>query len=884
MAWILCGLNGGSGGIPFTLTVTTDEDFIGETLTLSNGTVTLEQTVPNSCTVVFSIPATGTWELSNSLTQQVEEIIVNADYECELTNVPDGKTVLPTDDIQIWLKCAGINDKSYTTLAEVLADNDTLLALITSDNAIDYMARSKTWTKSTAVVPTMTSNTTPSGEVIFSSSRGSDYAPWKAFDGNNSTIWQCYGIQAPQYIGYHSTQQFKVGYIRYRINGLRDQSGKIQGSNDGSTWVDLTEEVSFNQPSSNWYTESLTKNIDNYDRYRIYLTSIENKDGSNRYADFYEIQFYTEVGITENSTAMQYINSYDYAATTLLEDRDWCEAICNSEYSELVLNAKVPVMTSNTTPSGECSEAVSYGGNYPPYYAFDGNTSTKWVYGGSSTTTWIQYQFPSAITLAKMTFKGNTDSPYLVPTQIVVQGSNDGSTFTDLKTITDIAADSSDHEVSIGAVDAPYAYFRLLCTARSYSSAYYAQFCEIQFYGRQPGGVQTWLHKAGITDKNYTTLAEVLADTTTLAALMASEDAVDYLVTCKGWATAQALIPTMTSNTTPSGECFGNSHVYGSNYYYAFDDSSSTYVSANQNQVNGLLLGYKFTSPTNIGAIKFWNRQNNPDAPTYGISHYKLQGSNDNGSTWTDITGELVMGNPYSVEPWTQHISNASAFEMVALYVMNAWDGASTTQTTTLYCNINKIQFYSASITDSETAMSYIGLNNYCANTLLADSTWCEAICNSTYFESVLNAKVPVMTSDTTPSGVCSASRYPTSYNPYKAFNGSAYGWEPDAYAMSDNDWIQYQFPDDVAVYKFSLRAGAGGGTQTYKMQSSPDNSAFTDRSAEVTVTTPSSNPQWTDFIATSSAKVKYWRMLYVARQSTYNGWLQVQFYGRVDV
>ena len=39
----------------------------------------------------------------------------------------------------------------------------------------------------------------------------------------------------------------------------------------------------------------------------------------------------------------------------------------------------------------------------------------------------------------------------------------------------------------------------------------------------------------------------------------------------------------------------------------------------------------------------------------------------------------------------------------------------------------------------NSTAMSYIGLNNYSANTLLANSTWCTGICNSTYFESVLN-------------------------------------------------------------------------------------------------------------------------------------------------
>ena len=37
--------------------------------------------------------------------------------------------------------------------------------------------------------------------------------------------------------------------------------------------------------------------------------------------------------------------------------------------------ALIPIMTSNTTPSGI---ATSIGGIFPPYYAFDGNSSTYW--------------------------------------------------------------------------------------------------------------------------------------------------------------------------------------------------------------------------------------------------------------------------------------------------------------------------------------------------------------------------------------------------------------------------------------------------------------------------------------------------------------------------
>ena len=73
-------------------------------------------------------------------------------------------------------------------------------------------------------------------------------------------------------------------------------------------------------------------------------------------------------------------------------------------------------------------------------------------------------------------------------------------------------------------------------------------------------------------------------------------------------------------------------------------------------------------------------------------------------------------------------------------------------------------------------AMGLIGLNNYASNTLLDDNTWCTAICNSSYFENVLNAKVPILSSNQGPDGgtvIIDSQHTPQSGNePYKAFDG----------------------------------------------------------------------------------------------------------------
>ena len=158
------------------------------------------------------------------------------------STVPDGKTVTPTDDISIWLACGG-RSETYTTLSQVLADVACLSALINSNNAVDYLVRSTTWTS----------------------------------------------------------------------------------------------------------------------------------------------------GITADSSAMSYIGLNNYAANTLLADSTWCTAICNSTYFESVLNVKVPVMTSNTTPEGECFGSPTYASD-PAWKAFDGTTSNQAAYSSNSDAT-IGYGF-----------------------------------------------------------------------------------------------------------------------------------------------------------------------------------------------------------------------------------------------------------------------------------------------------------------------------------------------------------------------------------------------------------------------------------------------------------------------------------------------------------
>lgn len=221
---------------------------------LGKGGQFIVMTSLGSNTFVANVTDYGQWDVYDGTVATVYgsvEVDTVKEYYVDLMT-PEGSTVLPTDDVQIWLACASITDKAYTTISQVLADTSTLSTLIASNNAVDYMARSTTWASdvcadSTAMsyiglnnycsnsliavsdwinaiansvyiesvlnvkAPVMTGTTTPSGEVLYSTTYGSTYDGWKAFDGNPATEWASASTNYQnQYIGYDFKRSVKI--------------------------------------------------------------------------------------------------------------------------------------------------------------------------------------------------------------------------------------------------------------------------------------------------------------------------------------------------------------------------------------------------------------------------------------------------------------------------------------------------------------------------------------------------------------------------------------------------------------------------------------------------------------------------------------------------
>lgn len=479
-----------------TINLTYDNAFRGLTITCVNGGTTISKTAPISGnTMAFYPPSTGEWIISatySGVPYQTSATITSLaiPVSASLQQVPNGKTVTPTDDIQKWLNCAGIFDKtSYTTLADVLGDSTTLLALMSDNNAVDYLVRSTTWCgNGQALVPVMTSNTTPSG-VVSASGNDSGHEPYKAFDGNNSTIWQDSSSGTTSTLTYQFPSEVVISkatiFCEGTSSGVYESLTSIDVSDDNVTWNTVYNTQTAINASSDKET-TVTFDVSNCQYVRL---TIE-RSSQGRYAN--TVQFYAPTGITANSTAMTDIGANNYCANTLLSDSTWCDAICNSTYFESVLNVKVPTMTSNTTPSGECigNAASASQTNYQFYHAFCGDNTKFWAYNNAQDG-WVGYDFGEPITCFRFRFNPLTSNQSATITY-KVQGTNDinGAWYdvTSLQTIQTSSAVKYSGENSINAeailnFDTPYRYFRYKQETSSYGN--YTNAGAVQFYGRQ---------------------------------------------------------------------------------------------------------------------------------------------------------------------------------------------------------------------------------------------------------------------------------------------------------------------------------------------------------------------------------------------------------------
>lgn len=152
------------------------------------------------------------------------------------------------------------------------------------------------------------------------------------------------------------------------------------------------------------------------------------------------------------------------------------------------------------------------------------------------------------------------------------------------------------------------------------------------------------------------------------------------------WNYIKALVPKMTSNTTPSGEVIANDYL---DNYYPFKVFNGTNINTYDSWVyygngsNIAWIGYKFTSPVCISKVFIANRN---EVTPRGINSFKIQGSNDK-STWTDVS-EVLNNTGGNVQSATSsyEFDNDKNFIYYRLFVVSVHD--------TRFCGLGMLQFY----------------------------------------------------------------------------------------------------------------------------------------------------------------------------------------------
>lgn len=353
------GTGNGSGGDlkPFIINFTCDSGFIGKTVTMEfQGAPHAGETVDNVSGTVASDGTLTLYPMHDGLWKYYATSDVSGyhektitlekwgNYPVELVDTPNGATVTPTDDVQTWLHCANIWDKSYTTVTEVIADKTTLNALVQNENANDYLVRSTTFSTTlcennanneamyylglydgcanklladdywnnaicsadvlladgqthlfekvlNVKVPTMINNTAPSGEASASSEQ-SGYPAWLAFDKNTSVQGWTSTEATNAWIAYDFGKEVKVNaidivpYRQQNNNQLRVKDFILQGYN-GNEWKDI-----YNNTFPNDSVNKLFSFINNMSctMYRLFVKNNYSTNGGHIIVN--ELQFY----------------------------------------------------------------------------------------------------------------------------------------------------------------------------------------------------------------------------------------------------------------------------------------------------------------------------------------------------------------------------------------------------------------------------------------------------------------------------------------------------------------------------------------------------------------------------------------------------------------
>lgn len=184
-----------------------------------------------------------------------------------------------------------------------------------------------------------------------------------------------------------------------------------------------------------------------------------------------------------NDNAMKWIGLRDYVCDGLTAINGVEAKFLASEYWERYLKDHVPTMTSNTAPYGVAS-GTSDGSN--AWRAFNGTneSGSTDAWGGSGVNIRLAMEFPTPICVKEFEITNRNNSTVYAVKDFTLQGSNDGTNWTDLGNYA--KQDGIANKEKFSALNNDYykMYGIYVTSVYDTSSAKYSRVGQLQFYGR----------------------------------------------------------------------------------------------------------------------------------------------------------------------------------------------------------------------------------------------------------------------------------------------------------------------------------------------------------------------------------------------------------------
>lgn len=166
-----------------------------------------------------------------------------------------------------------------------------------------------------------------------------------------------------------------------------------------------------------------------------------------------------DTGVVPTGSEDAYANSF----TIQVNGTQSCGRVRNDATTFLLPGMPIPVMTSNTTPSGTAFASTQAVGQ-EAWRAFDQNTATGWATTTGTLTGVIGYQFPTARIIKRYLWRASINAANN-PRNWTFQGSNDGVNYTTLDTVTGSQIGASSTYISTGLTNSnAYSFYRMNIT------------------------------------------------------------------------------------------------------------------------------------------------------------------------------------------------------------------------------------------------------------------------------------------------------------------------------------------------------------------------------------------------------------------------------------